>query len=364
MNSQPANLSKINGDLSQAALMQRCLQLAELGSGHTAPNPMVGAVMVNDGKIIGEGYHEFYGGLHAEVNCLLSVKPDERKLISDSTLYVSLEPCVHHGKTPPCTDLIIREKIPRVVVGCRDPFVEVNGKGIEKLIANGVHVQFPVLEELATEKNRRFLTFHQKNRPYIILKWAQSSNHKIAVKSGGRLQISNVYSNRLVHKWRSEEAGILIGTNTALSDNPELTTRLWTGKNPVRIVLDRGLRLPDNLHIFNGEFPTIILNEKKELKAEDLLFKKITNGNADIPSILSTLHSLRILSILVEGGAKLLQSFIDSGIWDEIRTITNREMVIDEGVSSPEIRNAEHVKTEILVNDTVSYFIGIPDMRV
>ncbi len=344
------------GSLSHAVFMQRCLQLADLGAGYTAPNPMVGAVLVHNGKIIGEGYHEFYGGLHAEVNCLLSVKPDDRELISDSTLYVSLEPCVHHGKTPPCTDLIIREKIPRVVIGCRDPFVEVNGKGIEKLIANGVHVEFPVLEELTKEKNRRFFTFHQKKRPYIILKWAQSSNHKMAGKSGDRLQISNDYSNRLVHKWRSEEAGILIGTKTALLDNPELTTRLWAGKNPVRIVIDRELRLPDSLHIFDGSTPTIILNEKKELQSGNLLFKKIVGGQTDIPSIVSASHSLQILSVLVEGGAKLLQSFINAGIWDEIRTITNNEMVIDEGISSPEIRNAKHVKSEVLMSDTVSYF--------
>ena len=178
----------------------------------------------------------------------------------------------------------------------------------------------------------------------------------MAGKSGDRLQISNDYSNFLAHKWRSEEAGILIGTNTALLDNPELTTRLWAGKNPVRIVIDRELRLPDSLHIFDGSTPTIILNEKKELQSGDLLFKKIVGGQTDIPSIVSASHSLQILSILVEGGAKLLQSFINSGIWDEIRTITNSEMVIDEGISSPEIRNAKHVKSEVLMSDTVSYF--------
>ncbi len=358
---------KSGGDgeaLSQGVFMERCLQLADLGSGYTAPNPMVGAMLVYNGRIIGEGYHQFHGGPHAEVNCLLSVKPDDRKLISDSTLYVSLEPCVHHGKTPPCADLIIRERIPRVVVGCRDPFIEVNGKGIEKLIANGVFVEFPVLEELTKEKNRRFFTFHQKKRPYVILKWAQTANLKIAAKSGSRLQISNIYTNRLTHKWRSEEAGILIGTKTALSDNPELTTRLWSGKNPVRIVLDRELQLPDSLHIFDGKSPTIILNEKKELKSGDILFKKITGGKTDIPSILSTLHSLQILSILVEGGAKLLQSFIDSGVWDEIRTITNREMVVDEGIPSPELKNTVLVKSEILLNDEIRYYRKCESVRV
>jgi len=356
MSSKPANSTEINKGISQTTFMQRCLQLAELGAGSTAPNPMVGAVLVHNGIIIGEGYHEIYGGPHAEVNCLLAVKADDRSLIPESTLYVSLEPCIHHGKTPPCADLIIREKIPRVVIGCRDPFREANGKGIEKLIANGVNVEFPVLEELAIEKNRRFLTFHQLKRPYIILKWVESSNHKIGGKSGGRIQISNQYSNRLVHKWRSEEAGILIGTKTALLDNPELTTRLWEGKNPVRIVIDKELRLPDNLNIFDRKAPTIILNMNKEMQSGELLFKKINGEQTDIPSIISTLHSLHILSILVEGGANLLQSFIDSGFWDEIRIITNTGMIIDEVISSPDFRNAFLLKSEKYTTDTVCYY--------
>jgi diaminohydroxyphosphoribosylaminopyrimidine deaminase / 5-amino-6-(5-phosphoribosylamino)uracil reductase len=317
---------------------------------------MVGAVLVHNGKIIGEGYHEIYGGPHAEVNCLSSVKAVDRSLIQESTLYISLEPCVHHGKTPPCTDLIIREKIPRVVIGCRDPFKEVNGKGIEKLIANGVIVGYPVLEELAKEKNKRFFTFHQLKRPYIILKWAESSNHKIGGKSGEKIKISNQYTDRLVHKWRSEEAGILIGTDTARLDNPELTNRLWKGKNPVRIVLDKELRLSDHLNIFDGKVPTIILNGKKDMKSGELIFKKINGEQTDIPSILSSLHSLHILSILVEGGAKLLQSFIDSELWDEMRIITNTEMVIENGIPSPDFKNAKHLKTEYLASDRIGYY--------
>jgi diaminohydroxyphosphoribosylaminopyrimidine deaminase/5-amino-6-(5-phosphoribosylamino)uracil reductase len=356
MTSQTAIISEIYENLSQDSFMQRCLHLAELGSGHTAPNPMVGAVLVHNGKIIGEGYHEIYGGPHAEVNCLSSVKADDRPLISQSTLYVSLEPCVHHGKTPPCTDLIIREKIPRVVIGCRDPFREVNGKGIEKLMANGVNVDYPALEGLAKEKNKRFFTFHQLKRPYIILKWAESSNHKISGKSRNKIKISNDYSNRLVHKWRSEEAGILIGTETALLDNPELTNRLWTGKNPIRIVLDKELRLPDYLNIFDGKVPTIILNGKKEMKSGELIFKKIDGEQTDIPSILSSLHSLHVLSILVEGGAKLLQSFIDSELWDEIRIITNTEMVIEGGTPSPDFKNAKLFVSEMLSSDTICYY--------
>jgi diaminohydroxyphosphoribosylaminopyrimidine deaminase/5-amino-6-(5-phosphoribosylamino)uracil reductase len=337
-------------------LMERCLQLAELGAGYTAPNPMVGAILVHDGKIIGEGYHQKYGDAHAEVNCLESVKNEDRSLIPESTLFVSLEPCVHHGKTPPCTDLILREKIKRLVIGCRDPFFEVNGKGIEKLLKNGVHVEFPFLEALSKFKNRRFFTFHQKKRPWIILKWAQSLNQKMAAKPGIGTQISNDYSNRLVHKWRSEEAGILIGTNTALIDNPELTTRLWQGKNPVRIVVDRKLRLPDSLKIFDGISQTVVLNEMTDLSAGKILFKKIDSGIQGIPVVLSALHDLNILSVLVEGGAKLLQSFIDTGIWDEIRVITNRELIIPEGISAPDFSKAKLTKTEKFGSDTVDYY--------
>jgi diaminohydroxyphosphoribosylaminopyrimidine deaminase / 5-amino-6-(5-phosphoribosylamino)uracil reductase len=336
--------------------MYRCIQLAELGSGRTSPNPLVGSVLVNNGKIIGEGYHEYFGGPHAEVNCLLSVKQNDRKLIPDSTLYVTLEPCVHHGKTPPCTDLIIREKISRVVIGCRDPFSEVNGKGIEKLLAHGVAVAFPVLEELAKEENHRFFTFHLQKRPYIILKWAQSVNQKISGRLGEKIQISNQYSARLVHKWRSEEAGIMVGSQTALNDNPDLTNRLWTGKSPVRIVVDRELKLPDNLKILDGKEQTVVLNNVSDLSAGKVLFKKMDPAMPAVKSILDALYSLKLLSILVEGGAKLLQSFIDENSWDEIRIITNREFEIPEGIASPEFRNAKHTKSEILGSDTVSYF--------
>jgi diaminohydroxyphosphoribosylaminopyrimidine deaminase / 5-amino-6-(5-phosphoribosylamino)uracil reductase len=336
--------------------MHRCIQLAQLGAGRTSPNPLVGSVLVHNGIIIGEGYHEYFGGPHAEVNCLLSVNTNERHLIPDSTLYVSLEPCVHHGKTPPCTDLIILEKISKVAIGCRDPFIEVNGKGIEKLKANGISVEFPVLEELAKEENRRFFTFHLQKRPYIVLKWAQSANQKIAGSSGKKILISNPYSNRLVHKWRSEEAGIMIGTNTALHDNPELTNRLWTGRSPVRIVIDNKLRLPDTLRLFDGKEQTIVLNNISDLSAGKILFKKMDPDIPAVKSILTALHSLKILSVLIEGGSKLLQTFIDANIWDEIRVITNRELDITEGIASPDFRNAKLVKSEVLGSDTISYY--------
>ena len=336
--------------------MQRCLNLARLGAGFTAPNPMVGAILVHEGRIIGEGHHKKYGEAHAEVNCVQSVLPEDRSLISFSTLYVSLEPCCHYGKTPPCTDLIIREKIPRVVIGCRDPFPAVDGKGIEKLIAHGIVVEFPVLEDLAKDMNRRFFTFHQQQRPYVILKWAQSANQKISEHAVHRIQISNEYSNRLVHKWRSQEAGILVGTNTALADNPELTARLWPGKNPVRIVLDKKLRLPSSLRLFDGLVPTIILNGLSDLKAGDRLFKKIDDPEFEITSILSALYSLDILSVLVEGGAKLLQSFIDSGLWDEIRVITNCGLEIPSGISSPDIKVANLLESVSYGSDRIDFF--------
>ncbi|MGH2553459.1 MAG: bifunctional diaminohydroxyphosphoribosylaminopyrimidine deaminase/5-amino-6-(5-phosphoribosylamino)uracil reductase RibD, partial [Chitinophagaceae bacterium] len=207
--------------------MQRCLFLAKLGAGSVAPNPMVGAVLVNKDRIIGEGWHQLYGEAHAEVNCINSVKEDEKNFIDRSTLYVSLEPCAHHGKTPPCTDLIIKLRIPKVIIGCRDPFNEVDHKGIEKLKAAGVEVDIVSgeIENECKEMNKRFFTFQTLRRPYVILKWAQTSNGKISNETGERILISNEYSNRLVHKWRSEEASILIGTNTALMDDPELTTR-------------------------------------------------------------------------------------------------------------------------------------------
>jgi diaminohydroxyphosphoribosylaminopyrimidine deaminase/5-amino-6-(5-phosphoribosylamino)uracil reductase len=220
------------------------------------------------------------------------------------------------------------------------------------------------LEELAKEKNKRFFTFHQLKRPYIILKWAESSNHKMGGKSGDKIKISNQYSDRLVHKWRSEEAGILIGTETAKLDNPELTNRLWKGKTPIRIVLDNELRLPDYLNIFDRKAPTIILNRKKEMQSGELLFKKINGEQTDIPSILSSLHSLHVLSILVEGGAKLLRSFIETELWDEIRIITNTEMVIEGGIPSPDFKKAKHLKTENFVSDRISYYRNTHIIRV
>ena len=344
--------------------MHRCLQLAKLASGNVAPNPMVGSVLVYDGRIIGEGYHRQYGQAHAEVNCIASVNAADEHLISQSTLYVSLEPCTHFGKTPPCADLIIQKNIPNVVVGCRDPFLEVNGKGIEKLKAAGVYVETGVLENECKEINKRFFTFHTQQRPYVILKWAQTSNMKMAA-SGGRLLISNEFTNRLVHKWRSEEMGIVIGTNTALNDDPQLDTRLWPGKSPVRIVVDMNLRLPKWLNVFDGTTPTIIFNKHQhglplEKTAASLLaginYYQVTEDVSLVTQMLNGLYQLGIQSILVEGGAQLLQSFILEGAWDEARVITNEQLHVDNGLPAPQLTAARLAGSETVFSDVIQFF--------
>jgi len=332
--------------------MQRCLSLARLGAGNVAPNPMVGAVLVYNNRIIGEGYHKEYGKAHAEVNCINSVSEADKPLIAQSTMYVSLEPCAHHGKTPPCADLIIEKKIAIVIVGCRDSYEEVNGRGIEKLKAAGVNVIVGALEKECLDLNKRFFTFYTKHRPYIILKWAQTKNGKIANSDYSKLAISNEQTNRLVHKWRSEEVAIMIGTNTALQDNPSLTTRLVPGNNPIRLVIDMDLKLPTTLNLFDGSVRTIVFNRIKH-SDEAVFYYKIENG---IESILKALYHLRIQSVLIEGGAKLLQSFIDTGNWDEARMITNTELEIENGIAAPILKKEKLNLTESIISDSIDYY--------
>jgi diaminohydroxyphosphoribosylaminopyrimidine deaminase / 5-amino-6-(5-phosphoribosylamino)uracil reductase len=347
--------------------MQRCLQLALLGAGNVAPNPMVGAVLVHGDVIIGEGYHKQFGKAHAEVNCINSVKEKNRPCIEKSTMYVSLEPCAHFGKTPPCADLIIANKIPAVVIACMDNYQEVNGKGIEKLRAAGVTVTVGVLEKEALELNQRFFTFHQRPGPYIILKWAESKNGKIAAPLnllGGtsraleqkRFLISNEITNRLVHKWRSEETAIMVGTNTALYDNPSLTTRLWKGNNPVRVLLDKDLKVPVTYHLLDGQATTIVFNNIKNATKENIIYSKLIAGESITKQVLEKLYQLKIQSIIVEGGAKLLQSFIDEGSWDEARVITNQELIIGDGINAPLLKNQQLYKTEKYLSDQVSFY--------
>lgn len=337
--------------------MQRCLHLAELGAGCVAPNPMVGAILVHQGRIIGEGYHRQYGEPHAEVNCINSVLEEDLPLISQSTLYVSLEPCSHFGKTPPCADLIIDMKIPEVVIACRDIYSEVNGLGIKKLIHSGVIVVEGVLEKEARELNKRFFTFHRLQRPYVILKWAQSSDHFIAGPERSVVKISNEYANRLVHKWRSEEASLLVGTHTALYDNPALTTRLWTGSDPVRLVIDKELMLPASLQLFDRKVKTFVFNYVNNETNEMLSYIQLNREEDMLEQIMKVLYLKKIISILVEGGAGLLGSFFKAGLWDEARVITNKDLTIGNGTEAPQLRNAVLFHTAHLLNDEVSYYL-------
>jgi diaminohydroxyphosphoribosylaminopyrimidine deaminase/5-amino-6-(5-phosphoribosylamino)uracil reductase len=339
--------------------MQRCIELAMHGLGSVSPNPMVGAVLVHEDRIIGEGYHARYGEAHAEPNCINSVRPADRRLVSHSTLFVSLEPCAHYGKTPPCADLIIRENIPRVVIGCRDPFEQVNGRGIDKLVQAGIQVQLAVLEEACKALNKRFFTFQQQGRPYIILKWAQTGDCIIGNNAGAeRLLITNPDTNRLVHRWRSEEDAILVGTNTALQDDPSLDNRLWTGKSPVRLVLDRSLRLPVSLKLFNGEQNTVVLNNNEDRQDGNTRYYAIEKGEELPAQIAKACYNLQLQSLIVEGGATLLDSFIAAGLWDEARVITNHTMNTGSGVKAPQLSGAVVHATEKTGSDTVRYYIN------
>jgi diaminohydroxyphosphoribosylaminopyrimidine deaminase/5-amino-6-(5-phosphoribosylamino)uracil reductase len=340
--------------------MRRCLDLALLGAGHVAPNPMVGSVLVysdpgtGEERIIGEGYHEQYGEKHAEANCIASVSEADQPLISRSTIYVSLEPCAHYGKQPPCADLIIEKKIPRVVAGCRDPFPLVDGKGIEKLRAAGVEVEVGLLEGECVELNRRFFTFNMKHRPYVVLKWAQSGDGKIG--GTGRTFISNEYSNRLVHKWRAEEAGILVGTRTAMMDDPALTVRLWNGPDPVRLVIDKELRLPMASRLLDGTVRTVVFNLLRHEEGGMVEYYQLSPDSSLVQQVGMALAQLKIQSVLVEGGARLLQTFIDEGYWDEARVITNNELLLPRGLSAPELKAARLERTETLEGDTIRYY--------
>ncbi len=336
--------------------MKRCLQLAALGAGRVAPNPMVGALLVHDGIIIGEGYHQQYGQAHAEVNCISSVHESNKDKINQSILYVSLEPCSHFGKTPPCAQFIIENKIPEVVIGCRDPNKVVNGKGIALLKDAGIKVTEDVLEKECKDLNKRFFTFHTLQRPFIILKWAESRDGKMAGAGGGRILISNDLTNRLVHRWRSEEAAILVGTNTAITDDPILNARLWPGNDPVRMVIDRELILPTSLHLFDHSAPTLVFNTKREESDEKLSYIKITEAVDFLQSMMHLLYKKNIQSVLVEGGAKLLQSFIDAGLWDEARVIINEKLMIGKGINAPILVNSSLVGRQTIAADKISIY--------
>lgn len=316
--------------------MKRCLELAEKGFGNVAPNPMVGCVIVHNGKRIAEGWHRQYGGPHAEVDAISKVENPE--LLAESTLYVNLEPCSHHGKTPPCADFIIEKRIPYVVIGCKDPNPLVSGNGITKLLRNGVDVKIGVEEEAALFLNRRFITSMVKKRPYVILKWAHSADgfidHVRSPEHDRPAGISSQESLILSHKWRSQEAAILVGTNTVLADDPQLTVRLAEGRNPVRITFDRRERIPSTAKILDGTAPTIVFNADKNYTNEWAEYVRIDFSDDPIIHAMAELHERKLQSVLVEGGAAILNEFINAGIWDEARVFCSPN-TLGSGVAAP-----------------------------
>ena len=336
--------------------MHRCLDLAQKASGKTAPNPMVGAVLVYNGTIIGEGYHKGYGQPHAEVNCLNSVSINNALFIKESVLYVSLEPCCHFGKTPPCTDVIISKNISHVIVGCRDSYEKVNGTGIEKLKEAGIKVETGILEKECRSVNRRFFCFQEKKRPYIILKWAQTADGFIDISGRNRTKISNEFTDRLVHKWRAEEAAIFVGTNTLIKDDPALTVRLWAGKNPVRIAIDNQGKVPESSKIFDKEALTIIMNKLKNEKNENLIFYARNENESFADAFVRCLNEFKLQSVLIEGGAKMLNTFLDLGLWDEVRVITNTEMIGGVGTKAPLLKNVISIREEMILGDRIAIY--------
>jgi diaminohydroxyphosphoribosylaminopyrimidine deaminase / 5-amino-6-(5-phosphoribosylamino)uracil reductase len=334
--------------------MQRALELATLGRGNVSPNPMVGCVIVHNNRIIGEGWHKRCGEAHAEVNAIEAVQ--EKSLLSEATAYVTLEPCSHFGKTPPCADLLIKHQLKKVIICNEDPFDLVAGKGIEKLKNAGIGVEIGLLASEGREINKRFFTLIEKKRPHIVLKWAETADGFIAQPNGKPLQISGDLAQKYVHKWRSEEDAIMVGTNTAINDNPRLNTRFWTGKSPIRVVIDRHLKLPSDAHLLDNFQRTIVFNLHKETTEKANEYIKLPNEN-QLNFILEKLYELKIQSILVEGGTQLLQNLMDENLFDELRIFKSRN-VLKEGILGPKIpRSATLASTQFLENDTLSCYV-------
>jgi diaminohydroxyphosphoribosylaminopyrimidine deaminase/5-amino-6-(5-phosphoribosylamino)uracil reductase len=336
--------------------IKRCIEIAKNGLGTTYPNPLVGSVIVYENKIIGEGWHKKAGEAHAEVNAVNSVK--DKSLLKKATIYVSLEPCSHFGKTPPCCDLIIQYKIPNVVIGTVDPNIKVAGNGIKKLIEAGITVTVGVLEEECNELNKRFFTFHQKKRPYIILKWAESPDGFIAPKLKTEKKpvwITNPYSRQLVHKWRTEEQGILTGTQTIIDDNPKLDVRDWTGNNPIRLILDQNNRIPRTSHLFDNQQKTVVFcKTTTDLDKENITFK-IINFNKNIATeVVEVMYQYQIQSVIIEGGQQTLQTFIDANLWDEARVFKGGT-AFNEGTIAPILGKSPFEKLLISQDELLTY---------
>lgn len=339
--------------------IKRCFELAANGLGTTAPNPLAGCVIVNNGNIIGEGYHQKYGEAHAEVNAVNSVV--NRELLKESVIYVNLEPCSHFGKTPPCADLIIQSGIPEVVIANTDPFAEVNGKGIEKLRNAGCKVITGILEEEGSFLNRRFITFHKSKRPYIILKWAQTIDGFIDIdrcESGANKNnwITNDKLKVLVHKWRTEESAVMVGAGTALNDNPRLTARDWPGRDPVRILIDKKNELPPTLHLYDGTILTMVFTAHAAENRNNLEYIQADFRGDVIRQVLTGLYNRNIQSVIVEGGKQLLDSFLSDNLWDEARVLTGNKY-FHKGLRAPVI-NTRANETYAFDNDTYSLYIN------
>lgn len=333
--------------------IDKCISLARKGALEVSPNPMVGCVIVNDGEIIGEGYHKEYGKNHAEVNAIHSVK--DKSELKNSILYVNLEPCCHHGKTPPCTDLIVKYNIPKVVIGCVDTFSKVSGKGIKKLKDNSVEVIYGVLEKDCIELNKRFFCYHIKKRPYIILKWAKSKDNFIApINQEKPFWMTSEKSKKLVHSWRAEEDAILVGRKTVVADNPSLTVRMCKGKNPIRIIIDKNLSLDKKSNVFDDQAETIVFNNIKSAIIDKTTYLK-TDFNYLNEDILNQLYNRSILSLIVEGGTITINSFIDKNLYDEIRVFTT-DKLLEKGINSPVLPDINLIKTSIINNDKLEVF--------
>lgn len=336
---------------SDERFMLRCIQLALLGKGRAEPNPLVGAVIVHNGLVIGEGYHERYGENHAEVNAVNSV--EDKSLLAESTIYVSLEPCAHFGKTPPCTDLLIKQHFKRVVIGSSDPNPEVSGKGIKRLRQAGIEVETGILKKNCDFINRKFLTFHEKHRPFVLLKWAESANGLLD-DQGKRASISAPELQSLVHQWRSEYDAIMVGRKTVENDDPELNVRKVNGKNPVRVVLDPKDQLGTGYKVFDGSIPTIVLTEKRSEEKENLRY--ISLNQFEPFAILGMLYELNIQSVMIEGGAFTLNEFVKANLWDEARVI--RGIVhFEGGTPAPKIEKAP-AQREVLFNNSIETYLN------
>lgn len=336
--------------------MDRCLQLAQNGLGTTYPNPLVGAIIVTNGKIIGEGWHQKAGEPHAEVHAIDAVK--DKSLLKDATIYVNLEPCSHFGRTPPCADLIIKHQIKKVVIGTEDPFSKVAGNGIKKLKNSGCQVIVNVREKQCLELNKRFFTFFNKLRPYIILKWAETIDGYIAPtrqKSKQPFWISNPYSRQLVHRWRSQEQAILAGTTTILKDDPEFTVRDWHGKHPFRVTIDRKSKIPGTFKIYNAKADTLVFSEKEILEKPTVTTRIINSSQPVVEQISKVLFEKQLQSVIVEGGTKTLQLFIQSNLWDEARVFEGTE-ALNSGIKAPTLKNGKITSKTKILNDTLTVY--------